>query len=81
MKVTRQTRLSALVGEDDGIWYSIFSTVGAVLSTVQALSFVPVGVVAVRALPAVSAMSCPVANPSVATAFRVSRSPPDAVTS
>ena len=33
LKVTRQTRLLALVGEDDGVWCSTDSTVGAVLST------------------------------------------------
>ena len=42
---------------------------------------VPVGVVLVSALPAVSWMSCPAAKPNVTVALRLARSPPETVTS
>ena len=62
---------------------SEIATVGAVLSTTQVLSFVPVGVVFERAFAAVevSAMSWPLTIDSVTVALRLARSPPDAVTS
>ena len=62
---------------------SVIATVGAVLSTTQVLSFVPVGVMFERAFAAVevSAMSWPLAKDSVTVALRLARFPPDAVTS
>ena len=81
LNVTRQVSVSALVGEVVGLSRSIFSTVGAVLSTTQSLSSVTVGVVFVRLLFAMSLMSCPVAKDRVTVSVRPSRLPPLAVTS
>ena len=57
LKVTDHCRLFALVGVVVGTSRSIFSTVGAVLSTTKVKSFVPVGAVSVRLLFAMSLMS------------------------
>ena len=81
LNVTRQVRLLALVGDAVGSWRSIDATPGAMLSTTQVLSFVPVGAVPASAVPSVSAMFWPVANMSVTVASRPARLPPEAVTS
>ena len=70
LKVTRQVRLLALVG-DDGVWRSMETTRGAVLSTTKPFSFAPVGAVLASALPAGSSMSWPATKASVTKALRL----------
>ena len=81
LNVKRQVRVSAFVGDDDGVWRTMDVTVGAVLSNTYVLAFVPVGAVSEGSLSEVSAMFWPLAKDSVTVPSRPARSPPDTVTS